>query len=284
MQLWMLMLGVCLPSVVLAVEKPRVELESSTRQRCLSVLREGLHGSEFWPAMHAAEGLTLGGHGDEVIEFLKPKLATETDDQRRCGLARELARAGEKSGIPVMLAILDGANDFGHVHAAESLFKVYESGDGVALRRGLAQDQNIKLKLMSAGALYRAGDKPAIEAIRALLSHENPRHAEVAAWLIGQIGDMSDIPRLKVELAQQTDPLAKAYFEHALAMLGDPEGQAALVLNLKNPDKAIRTYAANFAGDARAVAAAPQLIQMLDDPWIDARIRAAQSLLVLARE
>jgi sialidase-1 len=284
MQTWMLLLGVCLPSVVLAVEKPRVELESSTRQRCMAVLREGLRGSEFWPAMHAAEGLTLGGHGDEVIEFLKPKLATETDDQRRCGLARELARAGEKSGVPGMLAILEGANDYGHVHAAESLFKVYESGDGTALRRGLAQDQNIKLKLMSAGALYRAGDKPAIEAIRALLSHENPRHAEVAAWLIGQIGDMSDIPRLKVELAQQTDPLAKAYFQHALAMLGDPEGQAALVLNLKHPDKAIRTYAANFAGDARVVAAAPQLIQMLDDPWIDARIRAAQSLLVLARE
>ncbi len=74
--------------------------------------------------MHAAEGLTLGGRGDEVIEFLRSRLATETDDQRRCGLARELARAGDTSGVPTMLAVLEGANDYGHVHAAESLFKI----------------------------------------------------------------------------------------------------------------------------------------------------------------
>lgn len=259
------------------------QLDPATQSRCLTVLRDGLHGSEFWPAMHAAEGLTLGGHGAEVIEFLRPKLATETDDQRRCGLARELARAGDKSGIPVMLCILEGANDYGHVHAAESLFKVFEAGDKQALRRGMAQDQNLKLKMMSAGALFRAGDKQAIETIRALLTHENPRHAEVAAWLIGQIGDKSDIPRLKAVLPTQKDPLAKAYVEHALALLGDADGLTALADNLTSADQSIRTYAANFAGDAHAVQTAPQLIKMLDDPWLDARLRAAQSLLVLTK-
>lgn len=281
---WMVLLGLCCWSVAAAAERPAIELDEATHKRCLAVLREGLHGDEFWPAMHAAEGLTLGGHGDEVIEFLKPKLATETDDQRRCGLARELARAGDKSGIPVMLAILEGAKDYGHVHAAESLFKVFESGDQQALRRGLAQDQNLKLKMMSAGALHRAGDKQAIETIRSLLSHENPRHAEVAAWLIGQIGDASDVARLKAQLPKQSDPLAKAYFEHALAMLGEAEGAAALVANLNHPDKMIRTYAANFAGDAGVTSAVSQLIKLLDDPWFDARIRAAQSLLVLSRK
>ena len=281
---WMVLLGLCFASGATAAERPAVQLDEATHKHCLVVLREGLRGTEFWPAMHAAEGLTLGGHGDEVINFLKPKLATETDDQRRCGLARELARAGDKSGVPTMLAILEGANDYGHVHAAESLFKVFESGDQQALRRGLAQDQNLKLKMMSAGARHRAGDKQAIETIRNLLSHENPRHAEVAAWLIGQIGDASDVARLNAQLPKQTDPLAKAYFEHALAMLGDADGAAALVANLGHPDKMIRTYAANFAGDARVSAAVPKLTKMLDDQWFDARIRAAQSLLVLARE
>jgi sialidase-1 len=281
---WMVLLGLCCWSVAAAAERPAIELDEATHKRCLAVLREGLRGTEFWPAMHAAEGLTVGGHGDEVIEFLKSKVATETDDQKRCGLTRELARAGDKSGIPVMLAILEGAKDYGHVHAAESLFKVYEAGDQQALRRGLAQDQNLKLKMMSAGALHRAGDKQAIDSIRTLLSHENPRHAEVAAWLIGQIGDASDVARLKAQLPKRTDPLAKAYFEHALAMLGDADGAAALVANLSHTDKMIRTYAANFAGDARVVTAAPQLIKMLDDPWFDARVRAAQSLLVLASE
>lgn len=258
------------------------ELDTATRTRCETVLREGLHGPEFWPAMHAAEGLTIGGRGAEVIEFLKPKLPLENDDQRRCGLARELVRAGDKAGIPVLLEILEGPNDYGHTHAAESLFKVYEAGDQKALRRGLAQSQNLKLRMMCAGALHRAGDKTAIETIRILLTHENPRHAEVVAWLLGQLGDPDDIPRLKAQLPRQTDPLAKAYVEHALAMLGDADGQKALINNLSNPDKIIRTYAANFAGDAKAWGAKPKLIEMLDDPWPDARIRAAQALLTLA--
>ena len=39
----------------------------------MTILRGGMQGDEFWPAIHAAEGLTLGGHGDEVIEYLTPK-------------------------------------------------------------------------------------------------------------------------------------------------------------------------------------------------------------------
>ena len=95
---WMVLLGLCCWSAAVAAERPKLELDEATHKRSLAVLREGLRGSEFWPAMHAAEGLTLGGHGAEVIEFLKPKLGAETDDQKRCGLARELARAGDKSG------------------------------------------------------------------------------------------------------------------------------------------------------------------------------------------
>ena len=46
-----------------------IELSDETRARCLEVLREGLKSDDFWPSMHAAEGLTLGGHGEEVITF-----------------------------------------------------------------------------------------------------------------------------------------------------------------------------------------------------------------------
>ena len=66
------------------------ELDEATRGRCLAVLRAGLGSEEFWPAMHAAEALSLAGHGAEVRAAIAPRLATETDDQRRCGLAREL--------------------------------------------------------------------------------------------------------------------------------------------------------------------------------------------------
>ena len=67
-----------------------LELKPEVKEKALAVLRQGLKANDFWSAIHAAEGLTLAGHGDEVIAFLKPKLGSETDDQHLCGIAREL--------------------------------------------------------------------------------------------------------------------------------------------------------------------------------------------------
>ena len=265
-----------------AQDSMRISLDSASQDRCLKVLREGLHGEEFWPSMHAAEGLTLGGQSAEVIEFLTPMLRTETDDQHLCGIARELARAGDRSSIPVMLNILEGANNYGHVHAAESLFKVFEIGDGKAMRIAYDQSENLKLKMMAAGALVRSGDAEAIHAVRDLLNDDDPGNSSIAAWVLGQIGDRSDIARLKSQLAHCPDAATRASFEHALAIVGDPEGLQALQNNLSSDDNAVRTYAATFAGDARATDAVERLKTMLDDPFPDARIRASQSLLVLA--
>ncbi|MBS0206857.1 MAG: HEAT repeat domain-containing protein [Planctomycetes bacterium] len=277
-----LLTGLWLPIALGAAEEARITLDESTRAKCLQVLRNGLHGDEFWPAMHAAEGLTLGGDGPEIIEFLRPKLKTEVDDQKRCGLAREIARAGDRSTVVVMLQILAADEKYGHTHAAESLFKVFETGDGKALRRAFSQNDNLTLKLMSAAALARGGDKPALETVRKLLGHDDPKHAAIAAWILGQIGDRSDIPRLKAQLGRISDSALKANFEHALAILGDDDGLTALLRNLTSDNDSIRTYAATFAGDARAVGAAERLKVLLQDPFPDARIRAAQSLLVLA--
>lgn len=265
-----------------AQDSTRISLEPAVRKKCLTVLREGLRGEEFWPSMHAAEGLTLGGHGTEVIEFLTPKLKTETDDQHLCGIARELARAGDRSAIPLMIRIQQGTDNYGHVHAAESLFKVFEIGDGEAMRNAYAQSDNLKLKLMAAGALVRSGDTDAIQTVRELLKDEDPSNSSIAAWVLGQIGDPSDIPRLTSQLPSCPDAATRASFEHALAILGDPHGLQALQKNLTSDDNLIRTYAATFASDARATETADRLKVMLDDPFPDARIRAAQSLLVLA--
>src|SRR5205823_224646 len=105
-----------------------LDLDEATRARCLGVLRGGLESEEFWPSMHAAEALTLDGRGSEARALLGPKLPKETDDQRRCGLARELARAGDRAPLQVMLDILASPNPHGHVHACESLFKLREVG------------------------------------------------------------------------------------------------------------------------------------------------------------
>lgn len=256
-------------------------LEVATREKAAGILREGLRSDDFWPSIHAAEGLTLAGYGDEVKAYLTPKLPGETDAQHRCGLARELVRAGDKSQVAVLADVLKSPDPYGHTHAAESLYKVYEVGDPAAMRRHFEQDGDIKLKLMAAAALARHGDLEAIRVIRENVNSDDPDALRIAAWLLGRIGNRDDIEPLRSRLPDAKDPIVRAYLEHALAALGDPAGMKALGRNLDSSDPAIRTYAATFAGDAKAIQFGPKLEEMLDDPHPDARYRAAQTLLFL---
>lgn len=272
------------PSCIAAEPSPdQIELEEDTRQRCLTILRNGMRSAEFWPSIHAAEGLTLGGHGAEVIAFLEPLLDGPYDDQQRCGLSRELVRAGKRESAKVMLDILAGEDTFGHVHAAESLYKVGELGDGRSMRKAFDQNKNARLKLMAAAALGKSGNSEALKHIRKVMFDPDPEQARTAAWIIARIGDPNDIDALNRGFAKMKDEISRAYFEHALATLGDPKGRKALARNLNSKDAAVRTYSATFAGDARVVSVAPRLIELLGDENIDVRVRSAQSLLVLAQ-
>lgn len=267
---------------VARAESGRIVLDQSTREKCLHVLRAGLRGDEFWPSMHAAEGLTVGGCGSEVSEYLAPRLSRETDLQKRCGLARELARAGDRAQARVLLEILSDPDPHGHVHAAESLYKIAEIGDGRLLRQALTESQDVALKLMSAAALGRCGNPAALKYIRETLQHQDPAIFTVAAWVIGVLGSADDLPVLRQQLDRCPDAGSRGYVENAMALLGDAESRRTLRKNLSSGDPAVRTYAANFAADAGAVDSAATLIRLLDDAVADVRIRAAHSLLALA--
>ena len=263
-------------------ETQQLKLKEAVRKRCFEVLRTGIRGSDFWMSIHAAEGLTLAGRGQEVRTLLLPKLAKEKDDQRRCGLARELVRAGDEQKARIMLDILAGERSHGHVHAAESLYKVGTIGDGSALQKAMIQTKNGSLQLMAAAALGRDGQPLALRRLRQKLKSSDPNISRIAAWVLARIGDESDVRQLRKNVVAAKDDLTRCYNEHALARLGDRSGMRALERNLSSTNPAIRTYAATFVGDAGALRLAKKLIVMLDDPHLDAGIRAAQSLLVLA--
>ncbi len=263
-------------------QHPKIKLSPETRARCLEVLREAIRSDEFWPSMHAAEALTLAGEGAEVRKVVEPKLKTEKDDQQRCGLARELVRAGDRSKAAIMFQILAGKDTHGHVHACESLYKVNELGDGVLIRNAMKSD-NPKKAMMAAALLARWGNPEALRLVRKYLKDPDVSLASIAAWIIARVGDKQDIPALKANLKRTDDPFVRAYFETALAMHGDQEGLQAIERNLASDNAAVKTYSAIFAGEAGASHLKEQLKKQLNDENRDARIRAAQALIVMSR-
>ncbi len=268
-----------------SVAGPAITLSPKVRADALAILRAALRleGEEtFWVSMHAAEGLVLGGYGEEIVPVLEPKLSTEKDARRLCGLARELVRAGEKQHVAVLTEVLRREDSYGHTHAAESLYKVLELGDEAVMRERYEKGGDIKLRLMAAGALARKGDAGALAFIRESRDGADPDGLQIAAWLLGVIGDESDIEPLRKRIADAPTPIIRAYVENALAALGDPDGLARLVRNLDDSDPFIRAYAATFAGDAKAASAQAKLEALLRDPDADVRVRAAQTLVQLS--
>ena len=259
-----------------------IRLNKTDRQHCLEVLRSGLRSDQFWPSMHAAEGLTLSGRSSEVRQYLTPRLKEDLDDRQRCGVARELARAGDLRQLQVLVRMLRKSEDFAHVHAAESLYKVGHGEPFPELRAAQDHSDALPLKLMAAAALAKGQDQASLRLIRDHLNTDDLDAIRLSAWILGRIGSRQDIAPIRAHLATELPPDIRAMLEHALAALGDQRGLAALKANLSDADPQIRTYAATFAGDARDVAAAPMLKSMLEDPNLDTRIRAAQSLLDLS--
>jgi sialidase-1 len=268
--------------------KSIIPLTPELRERCLDVLQTGFQSiadkpENFWPAMHAAEALTLAGQGAEVVPVLRERLPKEADHQRRCGLAREIVRTGRREPLDVLFNTLADEDSNGRVHAAESLYKVGELRDGKLMRAAFEQKTDKRLQLMAAAALGRHGDEAAMKRLRQMLGSEDRELAKICAWVLGLIGDSSDIEPLKKVLAGETDELARAYYVNALACLGDDSARASLGKNLTSNDPVVRTYSAEFAGYSRSVEFRPQLIKMLDDENLDTRIRAAQSLIMLSQ-
>lgn len=261
-----------------------IALTPEARGRCLEILRAGLKSGEFWPSIHAAEALTRAGQGAEVRTALLPLLATEKDDQRRCGVARELARAGDRDQVQVLFNILKSADPHGHTHAAESLFKLAEAGDGVLLRQIFAESKDASLQLFVAGALAQQGDAKALAFIRGKLTGADVAPRRLAVWSLAWVGNASDLPALRKNAKTEQDAVALVYAQAALAILGDAPAGEALARSLQDARPEIRTPAAEFAGHARVVSSAGALQTMLEDKVLDARIRAAQALLMLSAE
>jgi sialidase-1 len=260
---------------------PRFSLAPGQRQRCLDVLRKALRSDEFWPSMHAAEALTLAGQQAEVCTALTHRLEAERDDLKRCGLARELVRAGERSKVAILLDILAKGDANARVHAAEGLYKVGEVGDGKLLRQGMAQEENVLLQLTAAAALAQCGDRQALAIIRKRLAGNSTEEQMIAAYVLARLGDRSDIAQLRRNARAEKQPLAQSFAHNALACLGDPSGQEAMARNLESTNAEVRAYAAEAAGVSRAVTLADKLTKLLGDPAVDVRVRAAQCLIAL---
>ena len=251
-------------------------------KRANTVLKDAAQSAEFWPGMHACEALTQTGERSFVRALLAGKLDKETDRQRQCGLAREQVRAGDRTHVTKLLEILADTKSNGRTHAAESLFKVAEIGDGRLVRAAFAE-KDVSLMLMSAAALARCGNRAALEPVRQLLQQSDSQNRMLAAWVLGQVGDASDLPALRKAAGLETAVVARSFIFNALARLQDAAAVEEVGKNLSHAETEVRTYALDALAGLRLARFLPEYQKLLEDKNLDTRVRAAQAILLLDR-
>lgn len=254
-------------------------LETSIYVHCQDILIEGLRSDSFWARMHAAEGLTEMGYSHLVLPVLSKMLDTEDDDQKRCGLAREMVRAGDEHKISILVDILSDPESNGRVHAAESLFKLQRIGN-LELMIGLANNiDNSKVRLWTCAALISAGHKEYLSALRRFLDSTDPLEKAHSAYLLGQLGDEKVLSRIRKDIKQVTEPLHVFFYTAAIVYMNDLDETNKLHVYLDNEDGVIRALSAYTAGAELICNCQKKLISLLDDPEDDVRIRSAHALL-----
>lgn len=253
--------------------------EQAVYSRCQKILIEGLMSEPFWPRMHAAEGLTATGKSDVVLSFLPAMLLVEEDDRKRCGLARELIRAGDESKIDILTEILAEPESNGRIHAAESLFKVQRIGDPVLMFKCAKDNTNPRIQMWACAALIRAGHEKYLPVLRQFLSSRDPLEYALSVYILGQLGDRNEIYLTKTDMKQFSEPLHSFFYTAGFVYTNDSDAICKLQTYLNHEDKTIRALSAHTAGSALICSCQKRLIALLDDPVCDVRIRSAHALL-----
>lgn len=272
----------CSTTKLQTVPEP-ILLTGNIHNRCLAILKEGLHSDEFWPMIHASEALVDAQYAFEAIPVLKRHLAEERDLRYRAGLARALVRAGERNALTELQDILLTTNTEARVIAIEAMFRVADVADVTIVTAAMDSIHDGRIRIYAAAALALARGQNTLGVIREGLASDSPAMRYVGADVITVLGNRrDDLPVLLLNRDRTASEFEGFYTLRALAFFGDASARQELAGLLRHTDPTIRSRAVYAAAETWLVQESDYLLTLLDDPSLAVRVRAAQALLILS--
>ena len=258
-------------------------MTGNIHQRCLEILREGLHSDEYWPSVHAAESLIKAEYAFEATPVLQDRIRNERDKRRIAGYARALMPTNRNQAIVDLQDILLSDDIEARILAAEAMFKTASVGDPAILEQALDSLNNGRLRVFAAAALTVTDRGDLRSIIREALQGDDPAARYIAADVIPIVGNLdTDLPILADKKDLASSDFENLYFVRAMAIFGAASALKEVASYLKHPDPTIRSRAAFAVAETWQIDETDRLITLLDDPSLAVRVRAAQALLTLS--
>lgn len=245
--------------------------------------------SDNHPEVRKAAVRAVGRFADASVVPALLRLLRDPTEEVRSAAVSSLGQIGSASAIGALSDLLSSGTDVFRSKVAYSLGQI--ARDPSAGKAGEAALQSLVSALATpslrnaAREALRASGSAAIPALLLHLTGKLPGDPTTAVGLLGDAADARATAVLAAELERRR--VAPTLVLDALGATGDPDALVPVLSTLSSKDPAIRLAAMNamrplLGDDGRA---SDVLIERLDDPELEVRIRAAEYLgLVRARQ
>lgn len=248
---------------------------------CIDVLKEALLEGEDVLSFEAARVLTQNGYGFEIVTPYLDWLENEENAVKRAQIATELLRAQIGDVIVDLHDILLQQDPVAIEFAVKGIYEASDRANSELLTLVRDSIGTPKAKFYAQATLDQfKGENTILKLARTAFAADSLLKLEAVTY-IGMYGSAEDIPGLLAFRDQIENDADRLEVTGALAILGYANARQDILNLLKTRDAVRRARAAYFAGQAWMVDESARLYALLEDPDMEVRIRAAESLLVL---
>lgn len=213
--------------------------------------------------------VSLGRLGDAgAVDALVRVLCNDSQLNVQEDATWALVRIGSAAVPPLIEVLADGNPAMRH-NAAHALGKIGDAGAVDALVQALSDDDPT-VRLKAAFALGQIGDTRAVEPLLRLLDDSSKEVRWTVAEVVGQFGESAVM--LVSGVLQHHDVEARELAASILGEIGDPRAVEPLVQALIDSEWQVRFAVVNALGDIGDNRAAGSLAPLLEDA--DSRVRS----------
>ena len=227
------------------------------------------------PRVRAGVAKALGLIRATGVEEAFERLAGDLSSEVRAAAAAAAADGGWNDAASTLVRLLGDSDPAVRLGAARALGRVGNPSNVAALTRlAMAPERDIRFAATEAIARLDP-DRIADLLDRVLEANDSERKLTVVQAILA--ARVRNAERFLSLLWRDADPIVRAAVAEAMARLGNGQAAALLTQGLADPEPAVRRAAVGGLTQAKHLAAAPELLRLLDqDP--DPQVRESAAL------